>query len=438
MARTSRFHTRRGERGITVAFVAVSIFALVGMAALAIDLVTLYVGKAQAQRAADAAALAGAKTLVERGITADPTNSKSSWSATCSQAFDVAQGMGNQGLIGGSAPSSVTPCFSGGGACTAACPAPAAGVGAGFGVNPQVQVAVQSAPLPLFFAKIWGSGTATVRATGYAEGFNASGTDVPVAAKCVRPWLIPNIDPATGVSIFNEGNGNLANNQPSTPGNTQGLVGRGIQLATGCPGGCSVTMNNPVSGVGPPFTLDYYPLDLPNPAASGPSCSVGTTYQQNITACNPTPLACGQTVDLDLSAGPANVGNNQVAIDCLIGAAAAGLGNGQDTINAASFPFQINAGSNHNGVAVGTQVTTSRSVVTIPVYHSVPGAPPATTAVEVIGFVQAFVDSVNPVTLEPTIYILNVSSCSASARASGGPAVGLGEGSPVPVRLIHP
>src|SRR5882672_8621444 len=233
MARTSRFYTRRGERGITVAFVAVSIFALVGMAALPIDLVTLYVGKAQAQRAADAAALAGAKTLVERGITADPTNSKSSWSATCSQAFDVAQGVGNQGLIGGSAPASVTPCFSGGGACTAACPAPA-GVGAGFGVNPQVQVAVQSAPLPLFFAKIWGSGTATVRATGYAEGFNASGTDVPVAAKCVRPWLIPNIDPVSGAPIFNQGNGNLANDAPTAPpGNTQGLVGRVIQLGTG-------------------------------------------------------------------------------------------------------------------------------------------------------------------------------------------------------------
>jgi len=437
MIRIAQSRTRRGERGITVAFVAVSIFALVGMAALAIDLVTLYVAKSQAQRVADAGALAGAKTLVERGITADPLNTQGSWAASCVQATAQARNIANRGRIGGVAPLSVTPQFCSGGACGAGCPAPG-GVGTGFGVNPQVQVAVQSVPLPLFFAKIWGSGTATVRATGYAEGFNPSSTNVPVAAKCVTPWLLPNRDPATGVSIFNEGNGNLANNQPSTPGNTQGLVGRWIQLATGCPGGCSVTMNNPVSGVGPPFTLDYYPLDLPNPAASGPSCSVGTTYQQNITACNPTPLACGQTVDLDLSAGPANVGNNQVAIDCLIGAAAAGPGNGQDTINAASFPFQINAGSNHNGVAVGTQVTTSRSVVTIPVYHSVPGAPPATTAVEVIGFVQAFVDSVNPVTLEPTIYILNVSSCSASARASGGPAVGLGEGSPVPVRLIHP
>jgi hypothetical protein len=162
------------------------------------------------------------------------------------------------------------------------------------------------------------------------------------------------------------------------------------------------------------------------------------SYQQNIAACNPAPIACGQTVNLDLSAGPADVPNNKLAIDCRIGAAAPGLGNGQDAVDVTNFPFEIDAGSTHNGVAAGTQVTTSRSVVTIPVYHSVPGSPPATTAVEVMGFVQAFVDSVNAVTGEPTIHILNVSACSASARASGGPAVGLGEGSAVPVRLIHP
>jgi hypothetical protein len=195
-------------------------------------------------------------------------------------------------------------------------------------------------------------------------------------------------------------------------------------------------MNNPVSAAGPPATLDYYPLDLPNPAANGPSCSVGMSYQQNITTCNPTPIACGQTVNLDFSAGPADVPNNKLAINCLIGAAAPGLGNGQDTMDATSFPFEIDAGSTHNGVAAGTQVTTSRSVVTIPVYHSVPGAPP-TSPVEVIGFVQAFVDSVHAATGEPTIHIMNVSACSASARASGGPAVGLNEGTSVPVRLIH-
>src|SRR5882724_54676 len=436
MARTSRFYIRRGEQEITVAFVAVSIFALVGMAALAIDLVTLYVGKAQAQRAADAAALAGAKTLVERGITADPTNSKSSWSATCSQAFDVAQGMGNQGLIGGSAPSSVTPCFSGGGACTAACPAPAAGVGAGFGVNPQVQVAVQSTPLPLFFAKIWGSGTATVRATGYAEGFNASGTDVPVAAKCVRPWLIPNIDPVSGARIFNQGNGRMNNSVPTVTGTPAGFIGETIQLGTACPAGCA-TPNSPAFAAGPPATLSYYPLDLPNPAASGPSCSVGVTYQDNISACNPTPIACGMTVNLDTSAAPNSVASNKTAIDCLTGASGPGPANGQDTLSTAAFPYAMSAGTTHNGVSATTQITSSRSVVTLPVYDTGFGTVPGSPAT-VVGFVQAFVVSSDATTGEPTIQIMNVSACSATAMASGGPAVGLNEGSAVPVRLIHP
>src|ERR1700682_1395283 len=138
MSKTVRFHSRRGERGITVAFVAVSIFALVGMAALAIDLVTLYVAKSQAQRVADAGALAGAKTLVERGITADPLDTQGAGAATCIQATAEARAIANRGRIGGLAPAVVTPCFSGGGACTAACPNPG-GVGTGFGANPQVQ-----------------------------------------------------------------------------------------------------------------------------------------------------------------------------------------------------------------------------------------------------------------------------------------------------------
>jgi len=47
----------------------VAIFPLLGMAAMAIDLLTLYVARTDAQRAADAAALAGAKVFVTSGCT---------------------------------------------------------------------------------------------------------------------------------------------------------------------------------------------------------------------------------------------------------------------------------------------------------------------------------------------------------------------------------
>jgi uncharacterized membrane protein len=49
---------RKNERGVTIVLVAVSLLALLGMAAIAIDIATLYVAHGEAQRAADAAALA--------------------------------------------------------------------------------------------------------------------------------------------------------------------------------------------------------------------------------------------------------------------------------------------------------------------------------------------------------------------------------------------
>jgi Flp pilus assembly protein TadG len=53
----------RDQKGATAVIVAVSMFALVGMAALAIDLSHLYVVKNELQNAADAGALAGARVL---------------------------------------------------------------------------------------------------------------------------------------------------------------------------------------------------------------------------------------------------------------------------------------------------------------------------------------------------------------------------------------
>ena len=63
------FHRRSGERGQTIILVAVSLVSLLAMAALAIDVVTLYVARSEMQRAADAAALAGAKAFVDSGVT---------------------------------------------------------------------------------------------------------------------------------------------------------------------------------------------------------------------------------------------------------------------------------------------------------------------------------------------------------------------------------
>ena len=60
---------RPDERGQTILLVAISLVSLLAMAALAIDIVTLYVARSEIQRAADAAALAGAKAVADSGIT---------------------------------------------------------------------------------------------------------------------------------------------------------------------------------------------------------------------------------------------------------------------------------------------------------------------------------------------------------------------------------
>src|SRR5579871_3454669 len=60
-------NARRRDRGSTLFIVAGSLTILLGIGALAIDIASLYVARSESQRAADAAALAGAKVFVESG-----------------------------------------------------------------------------------------------------------------------------------------------------------------------------------------------------------------------------------------------------------------------------------------------------------------------------------------------------------------------------------
>jgi Flp pilus assembly protein TadG len=67
-----------GERGVTMIFVALAMVAIIAMAALSIDVITLYLAKEEAQRSADAAALAAARVLSLSGVTGDPDNTQGS------------------------------------------------------------------------------------------------------------------------------------------------------------------------------------------------------------------------------------------------------------------------------------------------------------------------------------------------------------------------
>jgi uncharacterized membrane protein len=85
-----------GERGVTMIFVAVAMVAIIGMAALSIDVVTLYLAKEEAQHSADLAALAAARVLSLSGVTGDPGNTQGGlpsapWQAACALATQIAR-----------------------------------------------------------------------------------------------------------------------------------------------------------------------------------------------------------------------------------------------------------------------------------------------------------------------------------------------------------
>jgi len=69
-------YRRSAESGQTILIVALTIVTVLAMAALAIDIVTLYVAKGEMQRAADAVVLVAAKAFVDSGVTSAPNNTK--------------------------------------------------------------------------------------------------------------------------------------------------------------------------------------------------------------------------------------------------------------------------------------------------------------------------------------------------------------------------
>src|SRR5215470_15767207 len=130
----------RQQLGQTIALMAVSIVSLLAMAALAIDLTTLYVAHGEIQRAADTAALAGAKAFVDSGVTTNPTN-------PALQA--LAQRMANAYAVAAAAQNNV-----------AGGPAPIVGnpvLDFSLQGNPRITLTLQRNDLPVFFARIWGN-----------------------------------------------------------------------------------------------------------------------------------------------------------------------------------------------------------------------------------------------------------------------------------------
>ena len=440
---TSAWQRRKGERGQTILLVAASLVTLLGMAALAIDVVTLYMARAEAQRAADAGALAGAKMLADTGLTTDPCNTTLATAAQ-SLAQTQAQLAAQQNLIAGQPAPSPTVTFPNGGQTSCSALGPAA-----FGINPQVKVVVTRSNLPIFFARVWNQGLATVSATATAEAYNPSnsatlnstGAVIPIAPRCAKPLILPNCDPNRSHTGGNCGSVAAPFVDPATGAiinqglSPTGVIGEQFQINADCNATlqpCTPTnTSNAVAGL-------YFPIDLPTTSLHlCAGCATATTggFQSDLECCNASTLACGQQVTVDYSVNPKGPGGAaESGGQCLIHQS----GQGQDLIDTSTHsPMLFVAGSNNpfagSSIQVGDHILTSDSVISVPLYDgiTVPGYT-GSNSVTIIGYLQLFINDVrNDGAINATV--LNVSGC---GNAPVGTAI-QGAATSVPVRLIQ-
>jgi hypothetical protein len=442
------------ERGQTIILVAISLVSLLAMAALAIDIVTLYSARSEIQRAADAAAVAGAKAVADSGVTTllltDPNfTTVQPWATTA--ATNQINAVLQNNLIAGQAPTLVS--------------APVDWTRQG---NPHITVSLKSSNLPSFFSKIWGGGGTFVTATATAEAYNPANVPnfVPIAPKAVKPWLVANADPTTGASpapkFIDPATGAI---EPGVK-----VIGEQFYLHSDCqiPAATPcVLVDNPPgipsSWNGGHHQVDYVPAQVTAPGAPNanvcPPCAGASDYEQGIECADVTTsyqvLSCGggaNSAQWTNGVSPGGLGGlSALGTECLIHATTTGYNKGQDTLTDPGpwpvGPMQITAGSGSNAPN-GSLVTTSSSIVTIPIVdtcNNVPGCfPAAGSALTIDGYMQAFIEEVHgggnaQHQGDIQVTVLNIAGCSNdSTNSAATPVIGGSGTSPVPVRLITP
>jgi hypothetical protein len=439
--KTPRRHS--AQRGQAVLLVAVSLSALIGLAALAIDVATLYVARSEAEKTADQAALAGAKAFVSSGFT---SGGLGDWtdggvqSTACNGASGLAdlqaQAVAKLNPIAGAPATTVAT------ACDFTNPE-----------DPQITVTVQRTGLPNFFSRIWSPAAGQVTAVSKAEAFNPSGSTTQIAVANVKPWLVANCDTTRpAISITAGGN-------PACPGLLP-LTGRPYLLNpsasyaivnNGAFTGSQVSYTQLLS-IGSTLLNGYVNLNVPIspssvscPSTSAVSCgglSAGSPGFTEAVACgNSAQLSCGlasaQGVTMSILT-PIQSTNPAL---CLTHASDYGLGNGQDVITPGSPSTQtaatIAAGYNnpdYANLSATPNVSRSDSVVTVPIWDGqvlCVGCDPV-----IVGFMQLAITQVpTPVLTTGTLegVILNVAGCGSAT----GTAVAGGGTSPIPVRLVR-
>lgn len=404
----------RDDTGSTLVIAVGGMAVLLGMSALALDIGQLYVVRGEAQRAADAAALAGAEVFVTQGCTT-ASGGCAAGGAQETPAREAAENAALQNYANGNAvviqDSDVTFSYP-----TSEDPE--------ITVTAQLTQARGTAPAT-FFAKIFGLASSNVSATATAEAYNPSGGSVQVGIGCTKPFLVPNCDPdhtgtlntlcsSTAGYFINPTTGALQN-----PGvYPAGVIGESWQLH---------------SQAGP---SQWYLL-----ATNGSNS--GSALENFIAECSTTVISCGGSIQ---TADGKKVGPTTSGIEALINASGTGLGQGQDSISTTTGPpFLITGGSNNpNPNLVGqTFYSPSASIIVVPVYNGSALSSGGST-VTVVGYLQLFVQDVVHSGNDDEIdtIVMNVVGCPVGTGGGGTGGSGSGTitgngGSPIPVRLIH-
>ncbi|MCL5005413.1 MAG: pilus assembly protein TadG-related protein [Acidobacteria bacterium] len=480
MRHKAKINNRGGrENGATLLIVAAAMVVLLGISALAIDLVRAYLARVQCQRAADASALAGATVFVSQGCTSalgGCVQGGPQEAPATTQAVAVA----GHNLVAGLAPTAST-------------------VSTSFSYpnaeEPQITVAVyrdkaHGDELHTFFAKILGVDYVDVSASATAEAYNPSGGNTSIGAN-VKPFLVPNCDPNHPVASTDPehnpdcacGTGGVSNGDcpAGTPTTdymsyyvdpTSGdIVNPGPCVLDATTGGCAAG-----SGVmGAPWTLhdnggspsQWYTIAFTNQS--------GQSYKEAIMQTVPQTVACNATLN---SLNGQKVGPTDQGIDTLIHAANDGLNQGQDYMCSptwpsssggycATSPFQILGGANNPYNLAGQTFYggPSDSIVSVVIfgcpsgqtcYSTLAGSSqnltltPGGTQIIVQGYMQLFIQDVTSVTGGKECpgggscdsidtVVMNIGGCGAGTQGSGSsppPATSTG-GSFIPIRLIH-
>jgi Putative Flp pilus-assembly TadE/G-like len=415
---------RNGERGISLVLVAFGMTMFIAAAAFAIDLASLYVGKSEAQRAADAAALAGARQIVASGAISGTLTGN-----TCPTALQTeAIAAGNQNLVGGQSPG-IT-------ASNVACDFSRAG-------DPLVTVSF-TATSPVFFIKYFGStyNSNNVSATATAEAYDPSGatTGPTFCSGCLKPFLVPNCDYTHLLTAGGNSNCPLDTATGKHPDYFFTPPNNSITHPGVAPGGVVGELWTLHSNAGP-SQWNEIAFDSVPPACKGGETKTG--FEKSVESCSTKTYTCGsQLCALDGAA----FGPNGHSVGCLITYGV--TCNNQDvtatdsiTVNTANTPpFTITAGSGNPFFPASSKITQSAAIVSVVVFDGIP-VPSGGGPVVVVGYMRMFIKDINhmgPVDNLDTV-ILSISGCGVTGgNCSSGAGTASGGGANlVPIRLVH-